>query len=83
MLSQRRRDSRFVLAAFKEQEGIKHSLLADTKGEAASKYGVWNEDFNAAERATFVVDREGKVVYAIHNEIPNVRDHSEVEQHIA
>ena len=37
----------------------------------------------AAERATFVIDREGKVAYAIHNEIPNARDHSEVEKHIA
>lgn len=76
------RDSRFTHAAFKEKEGFKHALLADTKGEVATKYGVWNEAAAAAERATFVVDREGKVAYAIHNGIPDTRDHSEVEQHI-
>lgn len=77
------RDSRFVQAVFKEREGLTHSLLADLKGDAAKKYGVWNEAVGAAERATFVIDREGKVAYAIHNEIPNARDHSEVEKHIA
>lgn len=77
------RDSRFALAAFKEKEGFKHTLLADTKGEVATKYGVWNEAVAAAERATFVIDPSGKIVYAIHNQIPNARDHSEVAQHIA
>jgi len=76
------RDSRFTHAAFKERDGLKHSLLADTKGEVATKYGVWNETVAAAERATFVIDRDGKVAYAIHNGIPNARDHSEVEKHI-
>lgn len=76
------RDSRFTQAAFKEKEGLTHSLLADLKGEVASKYGVWNEAAGAAERATFVINPEGQVVYAIHNQIPNARDHSEVEQHI-
>jgi mycoredoxin-dependent peroxiredoxin len=76
------RDSRFALAAFKKQEGFKHSLLADTKGEVAQKYGVWNETVAAAERATFVIDRDGNIVYAMHNAIPNARDHSEVAAHI-
>ncbi|MDO9444073.1 MAG: peroxiredoxin [Dehalococcoidia bacterium] len=76
------RDSRFVQAVFKKQEGFKHTLLADTKGEAAQAYGVWNEAAHAAERATFVVDKDGKVAYAIHNKIPDARDHAEVEQHI-
>jgi len=77
------RDSRFALGAFKEKEGLTHSLLADLKGETATKYGVWNANVGAAERATFVIDREGKVAYAIHNEIPNARDHSEIEKHLA
>ena len=77
------RDSRFTHAAFKEREGFKHSLLADLKGEVATQYGVWNDTVGAAERATFVIGADGKVVYAIHNQIPNARDHSEVEQHIA
>ncbi len=76
------RDSRFVQAVFKEREGIKHPLLADTKGEVATKYGVWNEVAHAADRATFVIDPSGKITYAVHNPIPNARDHSEIERHI-
>ncbi len=76
------RDSRFVQAAFKKQENFKHSLLADTKGSAGMKYGVWNEAAAAAERATFVIDREGKIAYAIHNGFSDARDHSSVEEHI-
>jgi mycoredoxin-dependent peroxiredoxin len=76
------RDSRFTHAAFKESEGLQYSLLADLKGEVATKYGVWNDTVGAAERATFVIDRDGKVAYAIHNAIPDVRDHAEVEKHL-
>ena len=76
------RDSRFVQAVFKQQENFKHSLLADIKGSAATKYGVWNEAAAAAERATFVIDRDGKIVYAIHNGFSDARDHSDVADYI-
>lgn len=76
------RDSQFVQAVFRKQEGFKHSLLADTKGVAAQKYGVWNEQAACAERATFVISPEGKVVFAMHNGIREVRDHSTVEDYL-
>lgn len=76
------RDTRFALAAFKKQEGFSHSLLSDYRGDVAKQYGVWNERGACADRATFVIDREGKLAYAIHNDVRTVRDHSEVEQHI-
>lgn len=76
------RDSRFALGAFKEQEGFKHSTLADMRGETAKKYGVWNDTVGAAERATFVIGKDGKIAYAIHNDIPTARDHAKVEAHI-
>lgn len=76
------RDSRFVQAAFKKQENLNYSLLADTKGSAAGKYGVWNEAAAAAERATFVIDRDGKIVYLVHNGFSEGRDHSVIEEHI-
>lgn len=75
------RDSRFSLAAWKQAEGFKHDLLADLKGEAAQAYGVWNG--LVAERATFVIDREGKIVFKIHNAVTDGRDHSAVEAAIA
>lgn len=76
------RDSRFAHAAFKKQEGFKHTLLADTKGEAARAYGVWNEAASAAQRATIVIDRAGKVAHVIHTGTPDARDHSEIEKFI-
>ena len=72
------RDSRFAHAAFKKQENFPFSLLADTKGEIARTYGAWNEDLAAAERMTVVIDEQGKIIYLIHNGIPDARDHSGV-----
>ena len=77
------RDSRFSHAVFKERERLTHSLLADTKGEAARAYDTWNEALGAAERLTVVIDGDGKIAYLLKNAIPDARDHSEVEAAIA
>lgn len=77
------RDSRFAHAAFKAQEHLPYSLLADVKGEVARAYDTWNDAVGAAERLTVVVDREGKVAYTLKNAIPDARDHSQVEAAIA
>jgi peroxiredoxin len=76
------RDSRFVQAKFKEQEHFTHSLLADVKGDVAKAYGVFNENVGVAERATIVIDRDGKVVFTMHNGIPDRRDFSSVEEYL-
>ncbi len=76
------RDSRFVQAKFKEQEHFTHTLLADVKGDAAKAYGVFNEAVGVAERATFVIDKDGKVVFVLHNGIPDRRDFSTVEDYL-
>jgi alkyl hydroperoxide reductase subunit AhpC len=41
--------------------GISYPLLADIHREAVKKYGIWWPDLNANYRATYVVDRQGKV----------------------
>ncbi len=71
------RDSSYAHSAFKEKEGLRHSLLADMKGEVARAYGAWNEAAGLAERMTVVIDREGIVRYVVHNDIPTARDHRE------
>ena len=50
---------------------INYDLLADfhPKGEVAKKYGVWREADGFSERALFVVDKEGKIVYKNVHEI--------------
>ncbi len=71
------RDSVYSHRAFKEKEDLRHSLLADMKGDVARAYGAWNEAAGLAERMTVVIDREGIVRYVVHNDIPTARDHRE------
>ena len=75
------RDSRFSHAVYKKQENFTHNFLADLKGEVATKYGCWNENAASADRATFVIDSEGKIVLAMYNGRDR-RDHSNVEDYL-
>ncbi len=71
------RDSTWAHKAFQEREGLKHSLLADTKGEVARLYGCWNEELGLAERLTVVIDAAGVIRYVVHNPPLEARDHKE------
>jgi len=44
---------------FAEKHGLPFHLLADTRGELASAFGVL--DRGMAQRATFVLDRDGRL----------------------
>lgn len=57
-------DSKFVQKKFAEEEGYKFSVLADfwPHGAVASAYGVFLEDSGIANRATFVINKEGTLV---------------------
>jgi len=54
-------DSKYTLRAWAEQENYQFSLLADfwPHGEIAKEYGVFLEDKGFANRATFVIDKDG------------------------
>jgi peroxiredoxin len=71
------RDSAFSHKAFIEKEGLKHSLLADMKGDVAKLYGCWLEAAGIAERMTVVIGADGIIRYVIHNNAGQVRDHKE------
>ena len=57
-------DNWYTQKAFAEQRGLRFPLLSDfhPRGEVAAKYGVIGED-GMAERALFIVDREGAIQY--------------------
>lgn len=57
-------DSKFVQKQFAEHEGYKFSVLADfwPHGDVAKQYGVFIEESGIANRATFVIDKEGTLV---------------------
>ncbi|GMV23205.1 MAG: putative peroxiredoxin AhpE [Acidimicrobiia bacterium] len=59
--------------------GISFDLLADfhPHGHVASLYGVMRED-GISERATFIIDKTGTIVWARKYDIPQQPDHGEV-----
>ncbi|MEX2235931.1 MAG: redoxin domain-containing protein [Dehalococcoidia bacterium] len=62
------RDSTWTHKAFKEQEKLDYSLLADMKGDVARQHGAWNEQFGVAERLTVIVDADGNVQFSDRSE---------------
>jgi mycoredoxin-dependent peroxiredoxin len=58
------------------EQGFDFPLLSDfwPHGEVARTYGVFEEQLGIAARATFVIDRDGEVVYTDRNPVPEARD---------
>src|SRR5436853_312579 len=63
-------DSPFSHAAFKKQEKISYSLLADPTRKMAKAYGMWagEEPYNCTKRGTVVIDKNGKISH--YEEVP-------------
>lgn len=62
-------DSIFTQAKFKEVENYNFDLLSDFNKEVSRSYGAIYEDWilnmkGVSKRAAFVIDEEGKVIYA-------------------
>ena len=57
-------DSKFVQKQFAEHEGYKFSVLADfwPHGAVAKAYEVFIEEAGIANRATFVINKDGELV---------------------
>ncbi len=66
-------DSKHSSAAFAEHLHLEFPLLSDFNKEVTAAYGVLR-DGGFAERALFVIDREGKIAYAHVNAIGEVPD---------
>lgn len=69
-------DPMFTLRAFSDRDGYEFPLLSDfwPHGGVASSYGVFSVERGCAERATFILDREGVVRWMVHNEMPQARN---------
>ena len=57
-------DSRHTQRIWAEQQGFNFPVLSDfwPHGAVARSYGVFNEQLGCANRATFVIDKHGKIV---------------------
>lgn len=59
-------DSKWCHLAFSQSRNLHFPLLSDfePKGEVAKKYGVYNEDEGVAERALFVINKQGIIEWS-------------------
>jgi peroxiredoxin len=69
-------DSHFAQRAFAEHEGYEFPMLADfwPHGEVARAYGVFIEEAGIANRATFLIGKDGRVASTIVTEPGVARD---------
>lgn len=61
-------DTLFTLKKFKEEQGLTFRLLSDFNKTAAKSYGALYDDYfgmhGVAQRAAFIIDKEGRVAFA-------------------
>jgi len=71
-------DSPYSHKIFSEREGFDFPLLSDfwPHGAVAQAYGVFNDQVGVAERGTALIDRDGVIRFAEHNQIGEGRDAS-------
>ena len=69
-------DSHFAQRAFAEHEGYEFPILADfwPHGEVARAYGVFLDEAGIANRATFLIGKDGRVASTIVTEPGVARD---------
>ncbi len=69
-------DPVYSVRAFADAEGLNFSLLSDfwPHGAVARAYDVFDAAKGTPRRSSYVIDREGKVAWAVHNANPDGRD---------
>lgn len=69
-------DSAFVNQRFAEELGARFPIVSDFNKEAATSYGVLNNDYygmrGVANRSAFVIDRRGVIAYSWMSEDPSI-----------
>ena len=78
-------DSPFVQKAFKRDEDLKAKLLSDfhPKGAVAKQYDAYIEEAGVATRATFVIDKDGKIAHKVVNHPGEARNQDEYLEALA
>ena len=54
-------DSPFSNAAWAEKEGLNFPILSDWGGDLTKQIGIFNPQYHAARRVTFLIDKDGKI----------------------
>jgi len=56
-------DSTFSNKAWAQQIGVTFPLLSDWGGEVTKKYGIYDPQYKAARRVTYLIDKSGKIAH--------------------
>ena len=69
-------DPVYALRAFADSDGLNFPLLSDfwPHGEVTRAYAVFDESRGCPMRSSYVIDKEGVVRWAVHNEGSQERD---------
>ena len=75
-------DPKYSLRAFADADGLNFPLLSDfwPHGEVARAYDVFDERKGSAHRSSYVVDKAGRVRWAVHNASADSRD---LDEHLS
>ena len=73
-------DSTYSHKAWAEKLGLKHRLLSDMHRSVTRDYGLFLAAANISQRATVVIDKQGRVAFvAVNEDITQERDYAAVE----
>lgn len=76
-------DSVWSHKAWQEKMGLKHRLLADMHRKATKDYGLFFPAANISQRATVIVDKQGKVAWVhVEKNLGDERDYAKVEEQL-
>ena len=69
-------DPVYALRAFADQDGLNFPLLSDfwPHGEVTRSFEVFDEAKGCPRRSSYVIDKDGRVRWAVHNANPEGRD---------
>lgn len=73
-------DPVYALRAFSDADGLNFGLLSDfwPHGEVSRAYGVFDEESGCPERSSYVVDKTGRLTWAVHHRKPDARNLDEL-----
>ena len=69
-------DPKYALRAFADADGLNFPLLSDfwPHGEVCRAYDVFDERTGAPRRSSYVLDQDGTIRWAVHNQSSEGRD---------
>ncbi|WP_182376906.1 peroxiredoxin [Nocardioides sp. WS12] len=69
-------DPVYALRAFSDSDGLNFGLLSDfwPHGEVARAYGVFDDAAGSPQRSSYVVDKDGRLSWAVHHRNPDARN---------